>query len=153
MHWVHPKRTTNSAVTKHYARPSRGQVRIGRLLAVRCVLLFFNALTVYRPREATLVKHVVTRKQKKCGKGYFFHTSSRTAFRIAISCNFGKKGILFSSTSLRLGYEFQRHESSLYSPPFCRLLWHFYTFSHNDSFKPCNSSFMLAIHFERLVSV
>ena len=38
--------------------------------------------------------------------------STQAVFRIAISCNFGKKGILFSSTSCfcHLGYEFQRHK-------------------------------------------
>ena len=69
----------------------------------------------------TLVKHVVICEQKIRRKAYFIHASSwsaRTAFRIAISCNFGEKGILFSSTSRHLGYEFQRHESSLYSPAF-----------------------------------
>ena len=84
----------------------------------------------------TLVKHVVNREQKTQER-VLFHASSRstrTVLRIAISCNFGKKGILFSSTSWHLGYEFQRHESSLYLPPFCRLLWHFYTFSHSSQF-------------------
>ena len=100
----------------------------------------------HKPRGAILVKHVFIGEQKMRER-VFFHTLSRTACRIAISFNFGKKGILFSSTSQRLGYEFQIHESSLYLPPFCRLLWHFYTFSHKRKNKKCNKFFYVGNSF------
>ncbi len=78
----------------------------------------------------TQVNHVVIPEQKNLG-GVLFYTSlqsARNAFRISISWNLRKKGILFSSLISSFDTWFSKAWNFtvvLYFLLFCRLSWHF----------------------------
>ncbi len=60
---------------------------------------------------------ILSSESNKMRERVIFYASSQTAFRISISWNLGKKGILFSKQ--------WNSTVVLYLPLFCRLLWHF----------------------------
>ena len=93
-----------------------------RLLSIK--ILICIKLSPGGPLKLIILSSVSKTKWEKV----LFYALSRTAFRISISWNFGKKGILFSSLISSFNVWISKAWNStvvLYFPLFCRLLWHF----------------------------